>query len=46
MKKLYKINTTDGVRWAIGVFHNGEFIKGGSPKYYKTKKNAMKALLK
>lgn len=46
MKKIYGINTTAGKRYAIGVFDKGKMLSGGSPKYYKTKKGAEKALKK
>lgn len=44
MKKVYSIPTTAGKRYSIGVFSNGEMLKGSTPKYYKTMKGALKAL--
>lgn len=43
-KKIYKI----GDEYSIGVFDDktGEQLKGGSPKYYKSKKNAERILKK
>jgi len=43
-KKIYSIRTTAGKVYAIGVFSNGEMLKGTSPNYYKTKKGAERAL--
>lgn len=44
VKQIYKINTTDGPRYAIGNFHDGELVKGASPHYWKQLGSAQKAL--
>ena len=42
-RKVYKL---DKNTWSIGVFSNGEMLKGSSPRYYKTEKGANRALKK
>jgi len=45
--RVYEINTTAGKRYAIGVFtKSGQMLRGASPKYYKSKKAAHKALIR
>lgn len=44
IKKVYKLNTTAGAMFSVGLFENGLHIGGGSPKYFKTKKGAEKYL--
>lgn len=41
--KVYKVGKKN---YSIGVFNNGEMLKGSSPRYYKTRKGAEKALKK
>ena len=40
VKRIYKI----GELFSVGVFNNGELLAGSSPKYYKTRKGAERAL--
>lgn len=41
-KKIYKIKTTAGDRFAWGVFSGGEMLAGSRPRYYKTRRAAQK----
>lgn len=43
-KKIYKIGTTAGERFAIGSFEGDELLAGATPHYYKTLKAAEKHL--
>jgi hypothetical protein len=47
-KKIYKINTTTGPRYRVGIFDKDELIAPSRrlPRYYKTKKGAEKAFKK
>lgn len=40
-RKVYQL---DKNTWSIGVFYNGEMLKGSSPRYYKTRAGADRAL--
>jgi hypothetical protein len=42
VKRVYKIQD----HYAIGVFDGDELLKGASPKYFKTKMGAERALKK
>jgi len=43
--KIYNVGKN---AWAIGVYDKttGEWLRGGSPRYYRTKKGAQRALKK
>ena len=47
-KKIYKINTTEGPRYRVGIFDGDELLAPSRrlPNYYKTKKGAEKAFNK
>lgn len=40
-RQVYKVGDNS---WSVGSFHDGVLLAGSSPKYYKTKKGAERAL--
>jgi len=44
--KIFKIQTTSGTRYGIGLFEGSEMLKGIGTTYYKTKSGAERALKK